>query len=373
MKPCVMQLLVTLRPGGAERLALDILGQGGSRFRGLMAGLFHPPGSLAEEAEAKGLPAVSLRAETSSRFAAIRSLYRLLRRERVTLVHAQAGYLLSYALPACLLAGVPLVYTEHAVHSLETMPKLRLAVRLAAPFLRAVTCVNDTVHNCLVHTIGIRADRVTVVANGVDGARFCPEGTAAPLPWPGQKGNSKDGLVVFGNVARLCEAKDHATLLRAFAEVREACPQARLLLVGEGEKRPEIEGLIAELGLADCVHLAGESPDIPEHLRAMDVFVLSSRREGMPMAVLEAMACGLPVISTDVGSVARLNDAGRTVRLVPPRDAPALAAAMKELLCDPETRQSLALAGRERVLASHGAKAVAETYMRLYQLKGAPQ
>ncbi len=367
MNPCVMQLVVTLRPGGAERIALDILGRGRSRFRGVVAGLFHPPGDLALMAEAMGLGCAALRAEASSRPAAVWRLYRLLRKECVTLLHVQAGYLLYYALPAARLAGVPLVYTEHAAHSLETMPRLRAFVRLAAPFLHGITCVSEPLARFFTDRLGIARRRITVIPNGVDAASFSPGGPRAPLPWPEKQGET---LFVFGNVARLTEAKDHQTLLEAFARVAARHPGARLLLVGDGECRPALEKTRAVLGLEDTVHFAGSCPDIPARLRSMDAFVLSSKREGMPVALLEALCCDVPVISTDVGDVARLNSEEECLHLVPARDAGALALSMEYLLKNPEAARRTGALGGRTARARHGGGTMSEQYIRLYQEKG---
>ncbi len=366
LPPCVMQLLVALRPGGAERLALNILGSGRSRFRGLVAGLMHPPGDLAPMAEAMDLPAFALRAETMPRAVAVWRLQRILRRERVSLLHVQAAYLLPYALPAAFLAGVPLIYTEHATHSLETMPRLRAAVRLAAPFLRGITCVSEPLADFFRKQLGISPRRLTVIPNGVDLDIFSPEGPRAPLPWP----EAREKLFVFGNVARLSEAKDQHTLLAAFAEVARRHKQARLLLVGDGESRLELEKTCAALGLADKAHFAGSRTDVAACLRGLDAFVLSSRREGLPMAVLEAMACNLPVIGTDVGDLARLNQERESLRLVPAQSPEHLARAMSELIEHPENAGRLAARGGLTVRQNYDGAAMAARYSRLYQEKG---
>lgn len=366
MKPCVMQLLVALRPGGAERLALNILEQGQGRFRGLVAGLYHPPGELAAMAERLDLSTVALRAEECSRLAGILRLYRLLRRENVTLLHIQAAYLLPCALPAARLAGVPVLYTEHASHSLTIMPKLRLFTRYAAPFTRKVICVSQQLYDFFIN-IGVAAEKLTVIANGVNLSAFDPEGNKEALPWTDCR---RDDLFVFGTVGRLTSAKDHATLLRAFAEVSGLYSHARLLLVGDGELRRETEALVRRLRLEHKVHMSGMCTDVPAQLRAMDAFVLSSSREGMPMAVLEAMACALPVVSTDVGDIASLNREGERTRLVPARDPSALARAMRKILEDRNYREQLRSNGRRCVLEQYGSRSMAEKYIHLYQETG---
>ncbi len=364
MKARVMQLLVTLNPGGAERLALDLLAAGKGRFHGLVAGLFHEPGELAAQARAKDIPCLALRADQSGRLRAVLHLYRTLRREKVTLLHAQAGYLLQYALPAAKAAGIPLVYTEHALHSLHTKPRFRFFVKFAAPLAHAVTAVSREVADYFTANLGLSPDRVRVIPNGVDLKAFSPQGQKASLPWPDA------GLTVFGTVARLTEAKDHGTLLRAFSLLRRKKSGARLLLVGDGETRPKLERLVAELGLADCVFLTGTRSDIADHLRAMDIFVLSSKREGFPMALLEAMACGLPTLSTRVGDIASLNAGGEYLRLVPPENPEALAAAMAACMDDAANARDRAARGRALVESEYSGKSMAERYFRLYHDTG---
>lgn len=369
MKSCVMQLLVALRPGGAERLALSILEQGQGHFRGLVAGLYHPPGELVPMAEQLGLSTVALRAEGSSRFTAIVRLYRLLRREKVTLLHVQAAYLLPCALPAAWLARVPVLYTEHATHSLATMPKLRLFTKYTAYFVYKIICVSSELYDFFIH-MGVGANKLTVIDNGVNLLTFTPEGDKETLPWAN---SPREDLFVFGTVGRLTQAKDHATLLRAFAKVSALYSNARLLLVGEGELRGETEALVHQLGLEHKVHMAGTCTNVPAQLRTMDAFVLSSSREGMPMAVLEAMACGLPVISTEVGSIASLNRGGHRVHLTPPKKPSGLAEAMQKIMEDKDYREQLRCNGRQCVLEQYSSQAMAEKYIHLYQETGGIQ
>ncbi|MDL2274579.1 glycosyltransferase [Desulfosarcina sp. OttesenSCG-928-G10] len=363
MKHNVMQLLVSLQMGGAERLALSILHQGRDHFSGIIAGLFYPPGNLELASAELNIPSLALHAETRGRLRGIRDLYKEIKRHQVTLLHVQAAYLLPYAMPAAKMAGIPVVYTEHAVHSLKTIPWLRLVVRAAAPFLQGIVCVSESVAEYFSTVLGVKA---TVIRNGVDTIYFNPERKTASLPWEIPKNGD---IFVFGQVARLVEAKDQQNLLRAFALVHQAYPQTRMLLVGQGEKHALLEALRTELGLGNAVHICSALLDIPERLRSMDVFVLSSKREGLPMAVLEAMACGIPVISTDVGAIRMLNTDSECVALVPPEDAAALAQCMVELLENKAERLRMARQGTILVQANFSAKTMAEAYARLYKKK----
>lgn len=366
MKPVVMQLLMTLHMGGAERLATSILAKGKEHFSGIVAGLYQEPGKLAQYATSLGLASVAIGAGNSGKLGTILQIYRALQQYKVNLLHVQAGYMLHFAFPAAKMAGIPVVYTEHALHSLQRYRKIRLSVRLMAPWLQGIACVNDEVAHYFENELGISPKRIQVIANGVDADYFSPAAPPATLPW----NNCPDArCFVFGTVARLTDAKDHPNLLRAFSIVSQRHPQARLLLVGDGEERVQTEALVQTLGLENKVHITGICLDIPEHLTSMDVFVLSSKREGMPMALLEAMACGLPTISTAAGGIPKLNKDKEHVLLVPTEDSEALARAMEDLLLNEQKRQILAESGRSYVLATKTDRVMAEAYYQMY-LKG---
>jgi glycosyltransferase involved in cell wall biosynthesis len=368
MKPRVMQLVVSLRLGGAESLALNILRNGKAEFDGIVCGLFGEPDKLALAAEQDGFTwlAVCARQGGRGRLGAIRKLYRLLKKEQVSLLHAQSAWLLPYALPAAWLAGVPVVYTEHALNSLRKIAWLRHFVKLSAPFLHGIVGVNDLVRDYFVSDLGISGKRVAVISNGIDTGVFSPDGSKAGLPWP----ENPAILFVFGNVARLNEAKNHAGLLRAFKLVHDAHPEARLLLVGDGEERETLEKLRRDLDITGAVHITGLCLNIPEQLRSMDAFVLSSRREGLPMALLEAMAAGRPCISTRVGSVPSINEGEDRLMLVPAEDDEALAAAMRDMLDSSARRETLAERGIEYARREYDMRRMGDEYIKLYRTSG---
>lgn len=365
----VMQLTVALRMGGAERLALDLVRTGRGRLDGCIAGMYLEPGSLRAMVEREGAASEALRYEGRFRPFCAARLGRHLRSRGVSLLHAHAEYLLPVAFPAAVLARVPLVLSVHSKKTVETMPKLRLFMRAVLPFMRSIVCVSEPLRDYYVHTLGCRPERVRVIRNGVDASRFTPEGPVADLPW------KEDGLFIFGNVARLHEAKDLASLLLAFDRVFKKHPESRLILVGEGDERAMLEALIRERALERSVWITGLREDIPPLLRSFDLFVLSSRHEGMPMALLEAMACGRPALSTDVGDIARLNGAdagGGRVVLVPPENTGALAEAMEALLENAPLRAALAERGRDHIRQEYGCESMAEKYYALYRELGVP-
>jgi glycosyltransferase involved in cell wall biosynthesis len=157
------------------------------------------------------------------------------------------------------------------------------------------------------------------------------------------------GDVVFGYVGRFAPVKDLPTLITAFGLVASRIPRARLVLVGDGELRPTLEQLAATLGVADLVRFTGWRRDLTAVYGSIDISVLSSLNEGTPVALIEAMAAARPVIATDVGGVRDVVTHEATGLVVPPGDAPALAAAMERLARDPAGRMALGLAGRQAV------------------------
>lgn len=370
MRPHVMQLIFRLAPGGAERLALTTLDKAGSMIRGSVCGLFGHTGPLVAELEQRRIPWFGLDVIGRSRLPGIMRLAALLRRQRVDVLHVQAAYLLQWAAPAAWLTGTRLVYTEHSSHTFETQPRMARLVRWMAPFLGGMSCVTERLRRYMTDRMGIAPHRVRLIRNGVDVERFSPHGPVAPLPdgWahaaaPASADHGDCGdRVVIGNVARFCEAKDHPGLLRAFHDVQSTHPAARLLLVGDGETRPQAEALRDALALGDTVHFAGTRQDVPALLRAMTVFVLSSRHEGMPVAVLEAMACGVPVVTTDVGGIGELVRDGETARIVPPGDPQALADALRWMLDHPAERMAM----RDRALAMVRARCGHDVMVRGY-------
>ncbi len=192
--------------------------------------------------------------------------------------------------------------------------------------------------------IGVRDDRIVVVPNGVDTARWRPRATPDPPP-PGLPA----GRRFVGTVGRLSIDKDMDTLLAAFAAIAPAYADVDLLVIGEGPERPALERRAAAGGLGERVRFLGHRGDTADLYAAMDAFVLSSRTEGMPNTLLEAMAMGCPCVVTPVGGVAEIARDGVEALFVPPGDAGAMAAALGRVLTDAALRESLGRAARVRV------------------------
>jgi glycosyltransferase involved in cell wall biosynthesis len=164
----------------------------------------------------------------------------------------------------------------------------------------------------------------------------------------------------------LAEAKDQFTLLSAIELMKKQGRNIYLILIGDGEMRRPLETEITRKSLTDCVHLAGSRSDIDQILPGADAFVLSSKREGLPMSILEAMSAGLPVIATNVGGIPEVIRDGENGILVPSQDPDSLAGAICKVLDDSNYARELGKKARETIESKYSLTTVTEAYSRIY-------
>jgi len=207
------------------------------------------------------------------------------------------------------------------------------------------------------------ADRVSVVQNGRDLSRFRGE---APPALRAELGLPEDAPVV-GTVGRLIDRKGHDELLGAWPTVLESVPEAHLLLVGDGPRRRHLEERTERLGIADSVHFAGIREDVPELLATMDCFAFPSHYEGLPGALLEAMAAGLPCVATPVDGNAELLEAYESGLFVDVGDEQALARGITLVLERPEFAAALGANARERATEHFSLETMVDGFDAVYE------
>lgn len=362
-------LLVTqYEPGGAQKAAqmqAAYLHQRG--YDVTLCFLYDKQGGLAAlrrrvpyrvlDMQAKQLEAGRL-ANAGHALRGLARLYRWLRAERVqailtfTYVSNVMGILMAW------LAGVPLRIAGK--RDVLTRWYLPLETRVVnSRLVDRVTVVSAETQTFCVSEQRMRADKLVFIANGVAAARFDPRQwpPAARLALRQALGVDREARLLIC-VGRLDAVKGQATLLRALVQVAAAQPAVLLLLAGDGPERPRLTALAAELGVADRVRLLGARDDVPRLLALGELFVLPSLQEGMPNAVLEAMAAGLPVVGTAVGGVPELVVDGETGVLVPPGDATALADALLALLAAPARAAEMGRRGRQRAAQAFSQEAM---------------
>ncbi len=291
--------------------------------------------------------------------AAVAGLARLLRRVKPQLVHAHDPHAVGAALLASRLTGRPPVVASRRVDFPLRGPLSRWKYRACARVIAASGAIADVLRGQ-----GLSPDRVRIVHEGVAARPARPGGQEAlrALGVP-------EGAPVVGNVAALVGHKDQATLIEAAALLKRELPEARVVVVGEGELRADLEARARRLGLEGRVIFAGFRRDLDALLPAFTVFCLSSRMEGLGTSVLDAMAFGVPVVATTAGGIPEAVEDETTGRLVAPGDAGSLAAALADVLRDPAKGRRLGEAGRrrfeERFTADHMVEGTLAVYREL--------
>ncbi len=240
-----------------------------------------------------------------------------------------------------------------------------LLYRLGSRIASGLIAVSEDVRQSMLDTMpGIPPERISVIANRVDASRY-------------RKSNQRDAIrsrLGFSDahhlmtvVAILKTQKGHAVLLKAMAEIAGKHPHLHLLIAGDGELREELEAQTRGLNLQPQVHFLGTRQDIPDVLAASDSFVLPSLWEGLPMALIEAMASGLPVVATEVSGSREVMLPNETGLLVPPGDVTLLAQALDFILSNPDRARAMGAAGRQRVEAGFSAQTQAREYLALFE------
>lgn len=244
-------------------------------------------------------------------------------------------------------------------------PRLRLLSRFLNHRYDRIVAPSPAILDAVADTERASRGRMLCIPNGVDAARFHPADPSARRRTRESLGFPSDALLV-GCVADFFAVKRHVDLIEVFARVHRAIPQAHLLLIGNGPLRDSVAMQARDLQIADAVHLLGSRSDVDILLPALDMFALTSDTEGLSNAILEAQACGLAVVATNVGGNPNVIDDSCGV-LVPPRDPEALAAAILALLRGAGRREQMGAAARNRVLLNHSLDAMAQAYASLYR------
>jgi glycosyltransferase involved in cell wall biosynthesis len=351
MKP-IRLLFVLTSPvrGGVEEVVLGLLRRlDPSEFRLGLAAPAPLLDSFATDLTGVRVDAEAMAVEPLLRRDAFGPLSRFVRQFRPDVMNSHLFRSTAAAAPVAAWYSVPIVETYHGREGWRRgLVRGRfLPDRLVARLVNRVIAVSEAARMFLIEGKGYPAAKVTVVANGRDLSIYRPgawrdDARAALGVGP--------ATPVVGVVARLDAQKGHRYLLEAWPGVRRAVPDARLLLVGDGDLREPLERRVHELGIAESVIFAGFRTDVPQLLDAMDVMVLPSLYEGMPLTAIEASAMARPVVATAVDGTPEVVRDGITGHLVPPADPPALTRALLDLLADPDGAHRMGQAGRDWVL-----------------------
>lgn len=356
----IVQMVENLDRGGLERMALDLaIGQKAAGHT-LSIYCLHDRGALAAEAEAAGIPVTAFDKPPGFSLAAMKAMWQAMRRDAIEVVHTHNPGIHHYGAVAGRLAGARVVLsTRHSAKDSKGRFYQERYFRWVMPWTDAVACVCDHTRRQLIESSGLRQDKSLVVINGV---RLDPYRQAQARPgsaWP---------AVRFGTVGRMVPAKAHSVLLDAFALVRAELPQAVLRVGGYGQLEADLRRQAERLGLGSgALEMSPVTAAAAPALYAgLDVFVLSSVNEGLPLVILEAMAAGLPVVATRVGGVPEVAPERDVAWYCEPGSAAALAAAMLEAArSGPEQLAARGATARARAFSHYGIEHMTAAYQAL--------
>jgi sugar transferase (PEP-CTERM/EpsH1 system associated) len=374
--PLIMHIVYQFSVGGLENGLVNLVNRLPANLaRHCILSLTTVDPLFAKRVAAPGVEFVQLRKPPGQTARILPAVYRELRRRRPALVHTRNLTALECQLAAAL-AGVPArVHGEHGwdmndLHGANR--RYALLRRLLAPLVHHQVALSARTHDYLRQTVGVHPERLSTVCNGVDVSRFKPQADDAPLALAAgaPAGWHRDDAFVVGTVGRLACVKNQRLLCDAFLRLRARDPvfrdRGRLLVVGEGPDSQSLRAMVEGAGAGTAAWFAGEHADVPRWLRAMDLFCLPSLAEGISNSILEAMACGRPVVATDVGGNRELVDDGVTGMLLSSIEPAALAGAIERYFDDPLLGIRHGSAGRSRTVSRFSLETMVGVYADLY-------
>ena len=360
-KPLIVHIIDRLPPDGAERLLADVLKNRSDNYEFVVLCLVKG-GLLVNELEAMGVPVFILGRHGRYDISLLIRLILWLRQHRPLVVHTHLFTADSWGRLAAFIAHVPGIFsTVHSVNSWKSTVH-KFVDRIFALFTTRVIACSEEVAQVLKNTDGISAGRVVTVANGVSLERIL---SIHPINLQREFGIEPDvtTLIIVG---RLHEAKGHMDLLPVVARLAEQKLKLHLLVVGEGELEGQILSQISELGIENHVTLTGFRSDVLSLIAACDVVVMPSRWEGLPMALLEAMALEKPVVATKVGGIPNVVHDGENGLLVAAGNMTMLEEKLNLILQDKALSERLAEQAKATVLNHYSARTVSRRYEALY-------
>ena len=281
-----------------------------------------------------------------------------LRKNRIQVVQTFDFYTNIFGIPLAKLAGIPITIASRRDFSFKRTKGQLIAEWASFRLASKVVTNAEAIKRRLIEEKWLPEDRVHVIYNGLDLHRFSLE-----MPCDHYH---RSEAITFGVIANLRPEKGHLTFVRAAQQMAQAHPKARFVLIGDGVMRARIQDAVREAGLTERFEFVGAVKNVPLILQSIDVVVSPSDTEGLPNAVLEAMAAGKPVVATDTGGTRELVSEGVTGYLVPVGDARMMANRMSDLYLSPAMQKSMGGKARRKVEESFTVEQIARQFGQLY-------
>lgn len=360
----IVHVIGSLQTGGAEKMLLNFLAASDkTKFRHTVLCL-SKRGEMADQLDGTGVEVIVFRTRFRRFFTDISALAQWFRKHDVKVIHSHLYFASMWSRLAGIKASVPvMVTTEHGKEPWKKWWHIKLDRFLSSKSFHHIA-VSEDIRNIRIGRDGILPEKITMIPNGV------------PIPDQGQDTAVRQAIrtefrlnpdqPVVGTVGRVIPAKAYPVLLEALALVRKKVPDVHWLQVGDGPQMQEIQALAQSMKLDDMISFAGRRSDVDELLESMDVWVMSSIFEGLPVALLEAMATSKPIVITDAGGITDAVQDGEEALVVPMNQPHDLAEAIIRLIENKELAVRLGSNARIRVQNDYGIIAVAKRIESIY-------
>lgn len=360
----ILYLFVTLPIGGAEEHLLTVLKNLDLTQYNPIVCCIREKGVIGEEIENRGIAIISLNRKSKSwDFRIVMDILKIIQTKNIQLIHTHLYHANMYGRIAALISKIPAVVTEHNVY-----PKYKLRRRIVNWFLakksKKIIAVSEMVKKDITVRDWIKPSKIEVIYNGIDIDRF-------PSVVPKEEARQKLGVptdcFLIGTIGRLTDQKGQIYLINTIGIIKGIIPEIKLLLAGSGPLESDLKNIVSTKGLNEYVKFLGARRDIPDILKAMDIFVFPSLWEGLPMVLLEAMASSLPVVATSVGGITEILRNGINGIIVPPCNEGALVQAIIGLSKDKAKLKLLGEIGKKTVEDKFTASLMVKNLASIYE------
>jgi glycosyltransferase involved in cell wall biosynthesis len=359
----VLHLINEIEPAGAETLLLNTVKHFDKEKFGLTIGYFLGPGTLAPEMREAGAEVVDFSREGKVDPLFLPKLISFVWEKEINIIHTHLNQAALIGRFVAMLLGIrPILSTRHYAYDHKEKGMVRRLARLSASIDSLILAVSKPVRDYVVFREACRPERVEVLHNAIDIRLF-------KMRHSGDAAIENPKTPIIGSVGRLHPQKGYDTLLEGAKRVLKERPTSRFKIVGAGELLKPLRRKAEQLGISEAVEFMGQrSPaEIPDILAGFDIFAQASNWEAFGIAIVEAMASGLPVVATRVEGVVDIIEEGVDGFLVPPKDPEALAVRILQLLGDPDLRTKIGVKARRKVEANFDIREMTDRMARIYQ------
>ncbi len=354
--------------GGAEIFAYDLLkNMDRKKYKHIV--LYATDSAMTVAFERIGIKVIKHNLQSRFDFFGILGLYKIVKQNRINIIHSHAVRYDFAAMIVAVFMRIPLIITRHVAITDYLLPKMKKSIYMFFDWLslfgaKMIIAISNDCRNKINRYYPVDPKKIFVIYCGIDFDKL-----SASRSWPENvlfEDDKKNNTIIIGTVAQLTYYKGIDTLIRAFQELIIEFPNIRLIIVGDGAERKKLEELSVKLKIEKNVRFLGLRSDVHNILPLFDIFALPSRREGLPLSILEAMYFERPIVASNVGAVGEIVQPGKTGILIDPDNTKQIYDAIKELMLDPSKRAHYGKQGYQLVTTKFGISQAVENYAKIY-------